>query len=201
MRNLLSIFLLALLCYASAHLSAQQDSVESTRSDYRVIVQVQAGISNSRIDRTIKPEKSEYTTTGLSGTIRLLWRPDHLLGIGMETGFIRISKLLIKEDNKLPPQSVVRLGAVPVLGVFSMEKYGVELSAGVGLYNYQVDAIVGDDTPSSDQWEIGWMASVGYMYPLSRSWLVGADVRHYAIPERSVGGISANLRLQWQWWY
>lgn len=175
---------------------------DTLRGDYRIIIQGNLGLSRSYIQRTTIIDKAEYTQTGLMGTMRVLWRPDHLLGIGIETGLLRVSNLLVKEDANLPVGSAIKLGAIPILAVFSMEKYGIEISSGVGIYDYHVDALVNAEiTTSSNEWEIGWMVSVGYYYPLTRSLGVGGDVRLYAIPERSVQLLSLSAKFQWQLWY
>lgn len=195
MKVLLLVLLLLIPCLACA----QEDSL---RGDYRLIVQANLGLSQSHIERSIDVDKADYSQLGFLRTLRLIWRPDHLLGMGVETGLLRVSNLIVKQDATLPPGTTLELDAIPALLIFSMEKYGIELTSGVGVYNYRVNATLNDaDFTASTQWEIGWMLGGGYAYPLSRSISIGGDLRYYAIPERQVSLTSLSAKVQWQLWY
>ncbi len=178
---------------------AQEDTL---RGDYRLIVQANLGLSQSRIERTTEVDKAEYSPLGFLRTLRLIWRPDHLLGLGVETGILRVSNLTVRQDATLPVGATIELDAIPALVIFSMEKYGIELTSGVGVYNYRVDATLNaTDITASTQWEIGWMLGGGYVYPLSRSFSIGGDIRFYSITERQVTLTSLSAKVQWQLWY
>ena len=195
----MKVLILALLLLIPCLASAQEDSL---RGDYRLIVQANLGLSQSHIERSIDVDKADYSQLGFLRTLRLIWRPDHLLGMGVETGLLRVSNLIVKQDATLPPGTTLELDAIPALLIFSMGKYGVELTSGVGVYNYRVNATLNDaDLTASTQWEIGWMLGGGYAYPLSRSISIGGDLRYYAIPERQVSLTSLSAKVQWQLWY
>lgn len=192
------IFLVLFILLCGNRLKAQ----DTLRGDYRIILQANLGLSKSHINHTTQVDKGEYSSMGLLRTFRAVWRPDHLLGMGIETGILPVSSLTIKQDVTLPTGSTINLKAVPLLLVFSMEKYGIELSSGVGIYNYQVQAdIPNKESTVSNQWEIGWMLNVGYCYPLTHSLGIGGDIRHYVIPERSLLLTSLSVKFQWQLWY
>lgn len=195
MKVLLLVLLILIPCLASA----QEDTL---RGDYRLIVQANLGFSQARIERSIEVDKADYSPLGFLRTLRLIWRPDHLLGMGVETGLLRVSNLIVKQDATLPTGTTLELDAIPVLLIFSMEKYGIELTSGVGMYNYRVNATLNDaDLTASTQWEIGWMLGGGYAYPLSRSFSIGGDIRFYSITERQVTLTSLSAKVQWQLWY
>ncbi|MBK9247875.1 MAG: hypothetical protein IPM69_07140 [Ignavibacteria bacterium] len=194
----MKLLLLVILFLTPQFLTAQ----DTLRGDYRVILQANLGLSQSHIVRTTEVDKAEYSPLGFLRTLRLIWRPDHLLGMGVETGILRVSNLIVKQDASLPTGTTLELDAIPALLIFSMEKYGIEITSGVGMYNYRVNAALNDnEITASTQWEIGWMLGVGYAYPISRSFSIGGDFRYYAIPERQVSLTSLNAKVQWQLWY
>ncbi len=175
------------------------NTVDSLR--YRIHLQAHVGRSASIIERSTSVDKAEYTRNGIDWSIRAVAQPDHLLGLGLELGSLHFSKLLVKNDATLPDGSTMSLSALPILGVFSMEKYGVELSGGVGTFLYQAELVAPGGTTTGQDWEIGWCGGLAYRFEISHHWLLGLEGRYYTIPERSVGLFSGGLRIQYQIWY
>ncbi len=170
-------------------------------SNYRLHVQAYAGRSESIIQRTTSVDKAEYSRSGLVWSLRVIAQPDHLLGLGFESGHLHFSTLNVKKDATLPEGSTMSLTAIPILGIFTMEKYGLELSGGVGTFYYRAELDSPGSITTSADWEIGWTAGLAYRFNLAHTWVVAVDSRYYTIPERSVSTLSAGLRVEYQWWY
>lgn len=174
---------------------------DSTAKQYRVIVAASGILTGSRVERSTLPDQSDYTNNLLGGALRLTWRPEHLVGIGIEATVLPISTMSVIQDSRLPSGTTMSLSAVPLMAVVTMEKWGVEVSAGVGTYIYTSQARLAAQKITSSDIESGWMLGAGYVYPLSRAFAVHTDVRLYSIPYRGVSVATAGLGIRWQAWY
>ncbi len=173
----------------------------SDSANYRLMLITTGSATASRVDRSLEVDKAELSRSSLAFSARIMLQPDHLLAVGLESGWLPISHMLVKSDATLAAGTTLTLSAIPLLCVFSMEKYGVEISGGVGSFSYRVDVESQASTITSSDWEIGWCAGAAYRMGITKSLLIGAEARVYAIPERSVTVSCAGLRLQYQLWY
>jgi hypothetical protein len=185
---------LVLLCLATIGASAQ----DARDSVFTVVVSLGGGYGRSLGAVAPPPSGGEYSAGGPGASLRVMWHPDHLLMAGVETGYLRISTLTLTSDTAADRD--VSLNAVPMLAVFTMRKYGIELSGGLGVYRYSVLAESGRTGLRSGSYsiEIGYMASVGYAIPVSRRFDLGADLKAHFLPDRDIASILAQLRVSWR---
>lgn len=180
-----------LVCITTYGSYAQQ------QEKFRFEIHLTPGINISQIERTITPDSSDYTRGGLSLTAKLLWHPDNKLGIGIESGFIRISSLRVFKDDVIPDNSVIQLNTIPVLGVAEISVLGIDVSGAVGAFNYAVFLGGTGIRASSSNWEIGYSIGLGKAWGIGSNFMLGFDTRYYRIPERDVTLFSGSVRIQY----
>jgi len=133
--------------------------------------------------------------SGLLGTVRLMWTPEHLLSVGIESGFQRVYAVEVTDApspvGPISGNSV--LNAVPVTLVFSMPVIGgFEAYVGAGFsVLYSTVEFLGDKTVSS-VYTPSFMAAGSYFFPLSDDLKLGGELR-YIYYDRF---IDHNLALQ-----
>lgn len=133
---------------------------------------------------------SRYITTmdyenlnqnGFSGLVKVMWNPEHLLSIGLETGYQYFYSIDINNyDTEFgPTQFKASMYAVPVFFVFAMKVApNVKLTAGTGIHLlYNSGEIFGDQI-ESNQISIGAHAGVSYTYPINNSMSIGGELMY-----------------------
>ncbi len=120
-------------------------------------------------------------SSGLFGTVRVMWKPEHLLSFGVESGFQRVYSI---EVSNIPTQfgplsGTSVLNALPVLLVFSMPVIDhVEVYVGTGFsVLYSTVEFLGDKTVSN-AYTPAFMAATSYLIPLSEDLRLGGEFRY-----------------------
>lgn len=168
-------------------------------SSFSVIASISGGITRSASENQPTLEGSEYTPGGFGGAFRLAWHPDHLLMIGLETGLFRVSSLTFSPatSNEQAPDAEASINAAPMLLVFAMKKYGVEISSGLGYYQYYVTTKSRGTgfKGGSSNFEIGYMVGLCYSFPLWNRFEIGPDIKWHVITERNVRTFLGQVRV------
>lgn len=188
-----------LLLLLSTSLYAATDT--TSQREFRFELQLLPGVSAAQVQRTTLVDSSEYRRGGIALVARAMWHPDNLLGIGIETGLLRISSLRVYKDNVVPDGSVLQLNAIPVLGIAQLHVLGLEVHGGIGAYNYAVFFGGNGIQANSSEWELGYAAGISKAWYISKSFALGAEARGYVIPERDVSLLTVSARIQYSFWY
>ncbi len=107
--------------------------------------------------------KSQVSQTHPIGTLRVMWYPDHLLRVGLETGITNFYSYKIHDTIS---GSVV-VQAVPLLLVFSMPiTKHISLFAGPGGY-FITSKLDFEGQNQAGTFSLGWMAAGSYEYPIN----------------------------------
>ena len=128
-------------------------------------------------------------------SIRLMWHPDHLLKVGLETGYITFLSYSIEDTagNK----GKVALHAIPVLLEWSMAiTRRINIFAGSGVYFTRTKLDYGG-VSASGKISVGWMAAASYILPVSKNMGLGVEVKWLDAAESRDGSVC--LQLQWVW--
>lgn len=144
------------------------------------------------------PEYLSRKISNLShvATFRLMWHPDHLLKVGMETGHLTFYTYSFQDS--VQREGVVKLKAVPVLVVWNMAvTKRLNLFAGSGVYFLRTNLDYRGNT-TSKKLSIGWMAAASYIYPLSATVGLGSELKWMNASETSNGILSLQLQLVWK---
>jgi hypothetical protein len=129
-------------------------------------------------------------------TFRIMWFPDHLLHVGLETGHLTFYTYRFKDS--VDREGVVQLKAIPVLIEWNMAvTKRLNLFAGSGVYFLRTNLDY-RGTTTSNKLSIGWMAAGSYIIPLSTNVGLGTELKWMNASETSNGIISLQLQLVWK---
>jgi hypothetical protein len=151
---------------------------------------------------------SRYLTTmdyenlnqnGFSGTIRIMWHPEHLLSLGLETGYQHLYSLnsTYTLDGAGTSDVSASMYTVPIMGIYSMKVFpnslpNLELKFSSGIYLlYNSGEAFGDEIKSS-QISIGYSAAATYLHPINDVLSIGGELKYFYISKIQ----DADLSLQ-----
>ena len=145
--------------------------------DYTLTAEV--GVGYSRFMNDLDYDK--LNKNGFSGNVRFMWNPEHLLSIGIETGYqylysIRINNLDTEFGSTKFSASMI---AVPIYIVNSMKITDrLKIFGGSGIFLlYNSGELFGDNLNSS-QISIGFHAGVHYTEPISNNVSIGGQFKY-----------------------
>jgi hypothetical protein len=131
---------------------------------------------------------------GLSGSLRVMWHPDHLLRVGIESGWTRFFSYSISG----PANASLSLSAVPLLLVFSMPiSEQINIFAGAGGY-FVSSRLVAATTVSVTEFSQGWMLAGSYVLPLSNSLSIAGELKWYNASQFRDAALSAQCLVVWE---
>jgi hypothetical protein len=167
------------------------------RAEYGWVLYLSGGagyyVSNSGV-----PNHLETKVSNLShlANLRIMWHPDHLLKVGLETGHMTFYSYKFKDTAGV--EGSTKLQAIPVLIEWSMAvTKRLNLFAGSGVYFLRTNLDYQGRTVSP-KLSIGWMAAGSYIHPLSSTVGLGAEVKWMEAAETTNGIVSLQLQLVWK---
>lgn len=200
MQTLRTFLALVLCCLAAVKGQAQEEEFTSQgnrRGDYGLVAYVGGGFGYY-LSVTGVPDYLRPTINRISpvGTLRLMWHPDHLVKVGVETGHVTFVSYTLTDS--VGQKGKVRLDAVPVLIEWTMaltKRFNVFAGSGVYFLNTNLD-YAGKST--SSKLSIGWMAAVSYIQPLGKNTGLGTEIKWLDAAESTDGSLSLQLQLVWK---
>jgi hypothetical protein len=164
--------------------------------DYSLIVYAGGGLSLYRGTSGVSEVvTTKLTKTGLGGTVRVMWHPDHLLRLGLETGRIPFYNYTIDDGVNKGSMSV---SAVPLLISWSMpirKKFNVFVEYGLFLLNSRLD-YQGISNSSSNS--IGYAVAVNYVHPLSDKLGLAGEIKWMRATETNDEVLNAQVLVVWR---
>jgi hypothetical protein len=174
-----------------------QSYSQSDDSEYAVTAYINAGYSRfiSELDF------EDLNKNGFSGTIRLMWEPEHLLSIGIESGYLHLYDIntQVTYQDTITFNGSSELTAVPILTVFSMElfeNFKISVGSGMFLLTSKVDAL--GNPVNSNQVSTGVLGAASYYYPLSHTISLGGEIKYYLINKIEDGSLNFQFSLQYR---
>lgn len=129
-------------------------------------------------------------------TTRIMWKPDHRLKAGFESGFMTFySYKLTTADGT---RGKISLDAIPLLLEFSVSvKKHFNLFAGPGIYILKTNLDYEGKT-NSKKVSTGWMAAAAYTQPLTKEISLGAEAKWLYAAETIRGSFGVQLQASWR---
>lgn len=195
------VFLLfGLLMLAGTCANSQEDEFSSQpqkRGEYGWVAYVSGGagiyVSNSGAPAYLNPKVSNSSHVA---NVRIMWHPDHLLKVGLETGHMTFYSYTFTDSTGV--RGKTKLSAIPVLFEWTMAvTKRLNLFAGSGVYFLRTNLDYQGRT-KSPKLSIGWMAAGSYIHPLSTNVGLGTELKWMEAAETSNGIISLQLQLVWK---
>ena len=148
-------------------------------TDTTYSITTELGLGYSRFLTTM--DYNDLNKNGFQGTVKVMWNPEHLLSIGLETGYqylysIDISDYSTEFGNTNFSASMY---TVPIFIVVAMKiAPNLKLSAGSGTYLlYNSGNIFGDEIVTN-QISIGAYAGLSYTYTINSSISLGGELQY-----------------------
>ena len=192
------IGLLVLLIFIHVPSFAQEKSVTAVtekRGPYSLNVFGGGGVSFYVADPgSPSGLKSQTSQTHAIGTLRVMWYPDHLLRIGLETGITDFYSYKIQDS--ISGSLVVQ--AVPLLLVFSMpiaKRFNVYLAPGGYFITSKLDF---KGYTKSGTFSLGWMVAGSYEYPINDKLGIAGEVKLLDAFETKDASLSVQIQLRWK---
>ena len=195
------IFILSVLLFFGGFNAYSQEgefiSQPQKRGEYGWVVYVSGGggyyVSDKGAPAYLNPDVSN---SGRAANLRIMWHPDHLLKVGLETGHMTFYSYTFKDSTGLIGKT--KLSAIPVLIEWTMAvTKRLNLFAGSGVYFLNTNLDYQGRT-SSRKLSIGWMAAGSYIHPLSTNVGLGTEIKWMEAAETSNGIVSLQLQLVWK---
>lgn len=165
----LKIILINLILLSSITFGQIKDTVYS--------ISTEIGVGYSRYFTTM--DYDDLNKNGFSGTVRVMWNPEHLLSIGLETGYQYLYSIDISDYSTEygTTNFSASMYTVPIFMIFSMKiSPNVKLSAGSGMYLLYNSGELFGDLLNSNQLSIGARAGIAYTYPINNSISIGGEL-------------------------
>ena len=165
----LKIILIKLILLSSITFGQIEDTVYS--------ISTEIGVGYSRYFTTM--DYDDLNKNGFSGLVKVMWNPEHLLSIGLETGYQYLYSIDISNyDTEFgTTEFKASMYAVPVFIVFAMKVApNVKLTAGTGMHLLYNSGEIFGDKIQSNQISIGAHAGVAYTYPINNSMSIGGEL-------------------------
>lgn len=167
---------------------------------YRLEVYVSGGPQISWFRERRTPFSLETGAGGTNLMGRVMWHPDHLLSVGLLSGWTSFSteQLNVSNVEGEPRTLEAHLTAIPMQIAFGMQKWGVEIGVGIGAYWLFSD--IGRENgvrATSSQIESGVSAQLAYTLMITDRFGIGPEVNVHALSYRGIVSASGQLRLRY----
>ena len=117
-------------------------------------------------------------------TFRFMWEPEHLLRLGIESGYLPLFYLETKFYDTVfgDTEAELSLNSVPIMGVFAMEVVeNFEVFGGVGGFILISEVTSFENYVLSTSWSNAYELGFSYLYPISKKLKLGGEVKSYYI--------------------
>lgn len=161
------------------------------------------GLGYSRYLTTL--EFIDLNKNGFSGTFRLMWHPEHLLSIGIETGYQYLYSIRskISSDEFGTSNLSASMVSVPLLFVASMIIFpetlrNFEVKGGSGaffMFNY--GELFGSNIYSS-VFSLGYHAGASYIQPLNDNISIGGEIKYFYISKLQDSDLSVQVIISYK---
>lgn len=179
---------------------AQKDPVTTPaagRGQYSLVAYISGGMGyfaeNAGAPAFVTTRLNKW---GPAATVRILWHPDHLLRMGVETGHITFYSYTIKDS--VGNTGKTSLTGIPLLLVASMPITArINAFFGTGFYQMTTNLNYKGST-SSGKFAVGWMIAASYIQPLSKNLGLGTELKWMDAAETADASVVAQLQLVWK---
>jgi hypothetical protein len=140
-------------------------------------ISTELGVGYSRYFTTMGYD--DLNQNGFSGTVRVMWNPEHLLSLGLETGYQYLYSIDVSnyETEFGTTDFSASMYNIPIFAVFSMKVTpNIRLNVGTGMYLLFNSGNLFGDALESSQISIGAHAGLSYLYPISSSVSIGGEL-------------------------
>jgi Outer membrane protein beta-barrel domain len=146
-------------------------------ADTTYSITTEIGVGYSRYFTTM--DYNDLNKNGFAGTLRVMWNPEHLLSIGLETGYQYLYSIDITGYTTEfgTTDFSASMYAVPINILLAMKVTpNIKISAASGMYLLFNSGNLYGDAIENSQISIGVHAGVSYTYPINESISLGGEL-------------------------
>lgn len=172
-------------------------TVNGKRKQYALILYLSSGFgyfpANNGAPAYLNPKINRINPVT---TARIMWRPDHRLKAGFESGYMTFYSYKLKDGAGNTGK--IALNSVPLLLEFSvvLQKH-LNLFAGPGVYILDTEVDYAGKAYSKKV-SMGYMAALAYAVPLGRDVSVATEAKWLYAAETIRGSFGLQLQLLWK---
>jgi hypothetical protein len=165
----------------------------------RVQLTVGGGWGFRTSELSIPDNQLDISTRSPCASLRVMWKPEHMLSVGIESGYLPITQVEAKGPTQTDEDDgYANLSAIPILAMFAMDRYGLELAAGIGVYSLMVEGVSSKGKGiKNNALELGYSFSASYTLELSSILGLGFDIKYYVFTDREIAMIAPQITLAW----
>jgi len=174
LKRIIIIKLLIIAC--SIHAIAQ--TTNYTKPKKKSKFAVYAGFGPNYYFNNLALGKSYVNDFNYSFTGRVMWEPEHLLSLGIESGYYRLYTYNTPEPNKVHIANT----AVPIQIVVSMrvlQNFYVNFAMGQAVLLNKIHTENSGDFSASSFSVADFSGTLGYRHKLSNRFSIGAETKYY----------------------
>jgi len=174
-------------------------SQPDTGTKYTVEALLTVGLKYTRFVNPTTEFTDRQIFPGVTVKARLHWFPNHLLGIGIQSGYelFAIEKHIILDDEGVPSVIEMQLSGVPIHAVFEMRPNNFRLGVGLGIYLLESKISFNGSITKSSDLAFGVSALVGYEWHIFEDLHVSPEIGLYMISDRSIVSVSPSITLRY----
>lgn len=190
MRN--TLILMAFFLCGSFIMRAQADSV------FRIRTTISGSVQLTRYSVEPTPQSTSRSFPGSAFVGRVLWLPDHLLAVGLQSGYMLFSREQLSAPEDLGIGQVeAALGAIPIQLALTMSPAPFEIGVGIGVYYLQsLWKVKGENQLTSSDFEYGVSGWIGYELALSQRLAIGPELSFHALSNRGIVSVAGGVRVR-----
>jgi len=169
-KNILILLILFFIC----------DTIPVIAEDDNPPYQLNAfvGIGYNRFISSLKEEG--LNKNGYNGTLRIMWTPEYLLRVGLESGYIKLFSVNVNNMDTDFGKTYLRtsMSAVPIFIMWSMDlgkKFDISIGTGGFLLYSSVDSF--GNKVKSTEFSNGYIISLTYLNNLYRDLDIGVELK------------------------
>ena len=184
-----------LVCGAGLALVPQSHAQSTGDGKYSLVAYIGGGYSHYSTAPGGPPPgiPVDHSKSGMAGTVRVMWHPDHLIRLGLETGWTKFYSYEFGSQG----EGEMYLSGVPLIVVWSMNVLNIDFFAGAGYYhlNSNIDY---KGTVNGTTWSLGWMTAGSYTHKLSDNLGVAGELKWMNAVESQDAVITLQVQLVWK---
>ncbi|MCX6136318.1 MAG: outer membrane beta-barrel protein [Ignavibacteriales bacterium] len=186
--------------YSLCTSSIAQAEAPGTDSTTLFHIAVEGGGGYTRPISTHPYSSHGLTEGGASFLLRVRWGSSNRVGLALESGYLPVSASHYTTDAPGIGSLHVdaQLSTIPLLLLFSLQRYGVLIHLGAGYYRLRSWVNVDNETTTSTEWDFGVSAGVGAVFPISDNVGIGAEIGWRNISEQQISLVSLAVRVSWR---
>lgn len=171
----------------------------SLRNEYTVEVTLIGALQATRYSDKPTILSKETGFLGSNVAARLMWHPDHLLSVGLYSGFITFSRenLSVTDSNGVRQDITLDLTGYPAQAVVAMHPGHFQFGIGLGVYLLTTHTTVNNSEKfESSAYEYGASVWLGYDFELTKAFTLGPEIGLHVLSNIGITSATVGIRAK-----